>query len=175
MHCIPKLALFALLSLPTLAAVPDGPSSSPCMQLEPVASFSEVFQVLDCTCAGGTVVAGGWVQTPWVGGQGSYESPKGLLCESVLVHAAYDKPVPGGTTTVEWDKNIPDQIFMADCDTSGCGRFLGFLWSVGGGKCTLADPVQSGAHGHYKLTGLGCTGDVDPRPSVLGAPAVGGA
>ncbi|MDF1799446.1 MAG: hypothetical protein P1V81_09745 [Planctomycetota bacterium] len=173
---IPKLALLTLAAFPLAALAQDGTSGGPCMQLEAVVSATKSTYVIDCTCAGGTVVGGGWVDLPGVSGGGSYEAPKGLLCESFIVLAGYDTPVPGGTTTVEWVKDVFDQLYLSDCDTSGCGRFLGFLWSVGGSHCSLGAPIPMGSHGHYKLTGEHCVeGGEPPIPSVTAGATFQGA
>lgn len=43
---------------------------------------------------------------------------------------------------------------IPSCDTSGCGQFLGFLWTIGSAKCAQTIKEGFSIHTHYVVVGM---------------------
>jgi len=119
----------------------------------------------DCSCSGaGTVLKGG-LELPIGGLSGGYSSGSPIVCTAYEVLAEYDAFTPDGDALVKADHPVHNLLITSSCDTSDCGKFLGFLWSVGKAQCSYADPVQSGGHMSYIVVGS-CAPPVEASSSL---------
>jgi len=162
-----KLALWLCLPLTlglTVAshAAPPLQDSGACGTVIPMGGGSEDINHFECTCSGAGVVLEGGVRIPGAGLSGGYSSGSSMKCTTYKVLAAYDAFSPDGEALVVPGPFVSDLLYTASCDTSDCGKFLGFLWSMGSAQCSYAGPVKIGGHTSYVVVG-NCAPWEDPE------------
>lgn len=163
-HVALSFVFTSLLSL-TGARTATAQGYGACGGVVPAGGGSNDLNHFDCSCSGaGTVLKGG-VDLPIGGLSGGYSSGSPLVCTAYVVLAEYDAFTPDGNALVKADHFVYNLLVTPSCDTSDCGKFLGFLWSVGKAQCDYADPVESGGHMSYTAVG-NCTPSVEASAST---------
>ena len=155
-----------------------------CGSIQSVAPETQLDVALRCTCGGGEIVLEGTQSWPGGGVSGSYKSCEGSVCQGYSKTPGYDTIVPGGNMLVVASKDVSGIAVIPSCDTSGCGKFLGFLWTIGSAKCAQTIKDGFSIHTHYVVVGMcpqpegGTPGWIDDRqlshyPLVLTESAIG--
>lgn len=156
------LVLSLILSLfASFASAQDTTVQPACGSVRSVPPQTHLTVALRCSCSGGQIVFEG--KQEWPGGKlgGSYISDDKLICQGYILTPGHDTFVPSGNAMVEFDSFVYGTLSAPKCDTSDCGQFLGFLWSIGKAECTEMIEHGFGAYGLYKIVG-DCPGPEGP-------------
>lgn len=125
-----------------------------CGSIQSVMPETQLDVALRCTCGGGEIVLEGTQSWPGGGVSGSYKSGEGSVCQGYTKTPGYDTIVPGGNMLVVASKDVSGIAVIPSCDTSGCGQFLGFLWTIGSAKCAQTIKEGFSIHTHYVVVGM---------------------
>ena len=156
------LVLSLILSLfSSFVSAQDATLQPACGGIQPVDAVIKEGVKIRCSCNGGEVIVE--AKQEWPGGKlgGSFSSDDKLVCIGYILTPGYDTFTPQGNAAVAFDSFSYSIISTPKCNTSDCGQFLGFLWTIGTAKCDEQIFVETGGHGLYKIIGE-CPGPEGP-------------